>query len=332
MRAALAVAGIMLLAAATARSAEPLPIRIAWTTVPAQMSPVLFAETTLLHHLGTSYVVEPVHFAELAPLLRALAADQVDIAALAPATFGVAIANAGLEDLRIIADGYQDGIEGHYSSPFMVAVDGPIRTVEDLQGKVAAVNAIGTLAEIALRRMLDRHGLETPRDYAIVVTPYPSMGAMLEDGQIALAAPVAPFSHRLEERGTARPLFDMNAAIGASQSFVMVARAGFLARNRAALEDFAEDYLRALRWFLDPANRDAAVAAVARFNHEPVDDFADWLFTSADYYRDRDARPNLALLQSNLSLLTAAGVLAIDIDVRPYADLGFIDTAAKQLR
>jgi NitT/TauT family transport system substrate-binding protein len=321
-----------LLLAAAARAAEPLPVRIAWTTVPAQMSPVLFAQKALLAHDGKSYIAEPVHFAASAPLLRALAAGEIDIAALAPAMFAIAIANAGMEDLRILADGYQDGIEGHYSSPFLVAADGPIRTIEDLAGKVAAVNAVGSLGETALRRMLDRHGLQVRRDYAIVVVPYPSMGAMLADGRIDLAALVAPFAQRLEESGTARALFDMRAAIGPSQGLVIVARAGFLARNRAALDDFFEDYLRALRWFLDPNNRAAGVAAVAAFNHQPAEAFADWLFTGADYYRDRDARPNLALLQSNLDLLTAAGVVAITIDVRVYADLGFIDTAARRLR
>lgn len=322
----------LLAAAATARAAEPLHIRIAWTSVPAQMSPVLFAQSALLAHSGSSYLAEPVHFADSAPILRALAAGEVDLAPLAPATFAVAIANAGLEDLRIVADGYRDGVNGHYSSEFVVADSGAVQTIADLAGKVLAVNARGSLGDLALHRRLERSGLAEQRDYTVVVTPYPSMGAMLEDGRIALAALVAPFAQRLEQRGTARPLFDMREAIGPSQGFVIVARAGYLVQHRAALEDFFEDYVRALRWFLDSANRDAAVAAVARFDHEPASDFAPWLFTTADYYRDRDARPDLALLQGDLRLLAAAGVVAIDVDVRRYADPAFIDAAVRRLQ
>jgi sulfonate transport system substrate-binding protein len=329
LRLALVVAAL-LLAGAAAR-AEPLKLRVAWSTVPAQLTPVLFQRKELLDHAGKSYTLELVHFAETAPVERWLAAGEIDIAPLAPVTFGVAIENAGLEDLRIIADGYQDGVGRFYSSEFMVRNDGPIWAIEDLKGKLAAIHAPG-LGSIALRFLLSRHGLEDRRDYSTVVTPFPSMGAMLEDGRIDLAALVAPFAQRLIERGTARRLFDLRAAIGPSQGLVYVARAGFLERNRAALEDFFEDYLRALRWFLDPANRDDAVAAVARFNHDAVGLYAGYLFSDGDYYRDRDARPNLAALQGNLRLLRDAGLLSIDIDVKRYLDLSFVEAAAQRLK
>jgi ABC-type nitrate/sulfonate/bicarbonate transport system substrate-binding protein len=316
--------------AAASAAAAPLPVRVAWTTVPAEMTPVLFRATPLLAHRGASYVVEPVHFADSPPMLRALAAGEIDLIPLAPATFAVAIENAGMEDLRIVAADYEDGVAGAFSSPFMVRSDGPVRTIADLKGGVLAVNAFGALGDVALHAMLARHGLEDGRDYRVVVTPYPSMGAMLEDGRIALAALVAPFAQRLEMRGTARTLFDRRAAIGPSVGRVEVARAEFLARHRAALADFFADYLRAWRWFLDPANRTQAIAAVAAFNHEPPAAFA-YLFSARDYHRDRDARPDLALLQRNLALLGEAGVVATNIDVRRYADLSFIDAAAERL-
>ncbi len=123
----------------------------------------------------------------------------------------------------------------------------------------------------------------------------------------------------------------MRAAIGPSQSLVYVARAAFLDRNRAALVDFFADWIRALRWFLDPANRDAAIAAVTRFNHgEPA--LYGYLFGDGDYYRDRDAHPDLAALQANLRLLHDDGLLSIDIDAKRYADLGLIAAALQQLK
>jgi NitT/TauT family transport system substrate-binding protein len=327
----LVMATAALLLGGAAAHAAPLKLRIAWTSVPAQLTPVLLQRSDLLDHEGKSYTVEHVHFSEAAPVERWLAAGEIDIAALSPATLGVAIENAGLEDLRIVADGYQDGVGGSYSSEFMVRSDSPIWAIDDLQGKVAAIHAPG-LASTALHVLLSRRGLEDPRDYKTVVAPVPSMGAMLEDGRIDLAALVAPFAQRLAERGTGRRLFDLRAAIGPSQGLVYVARAAFLDRNRAALEDFLEDYLRALRWFLDPAHRDEAVAAVARFNHDAVGLYAGYLFSDGDYYRDRDARPNLAALQANLRLLRDEGLLATDIDLRRYTDLSFVDGAVARLK
>ena len=327
----LAPVAAALLLAGTLTQAAPLKLRIAWTSVPAQLTPVLFQRRDLLDHEGKSYSLEQVHFAETAPVERWLAAGEIDIAPLAPATLGVAIERAGLADLRIVADGYQDGVGRFYSNEFMVRSNGPLWAIEDLKGKTAAIHAPG-LGATALRFLLSRHGLEDRRDYTTVVAPVPSMGAMLEDGRIDLAALTAPFAQLLADRGTARRLFDLRAAIGPSQSLVYVARAGFLARNRAALVDFFEDYLRALRWFLDPANRDHAAAAVARFNHDSTGLYASYVFTDGDYYRDRDGRPDLAALQRNLRLLRDAGLFAEDLDVREYADLSLVEAAARGLK
>lgn len=322
----------LLVLPATARADGPLRIRIAWTTVPGQMTPVVMEKKDLLDHLGKTYTVEHLHFSGSGPMVTALAVGEVDIAPLAPSSLGVAIQNAGLDDLRIIADDYQDGVADHYSSEFMVRADGPLQTIDDLKGKVLAVNAIGGGSDIALRIMLRRHGLEDKRDYAIVETQFPNMPAMLEQSKVDLAALVAPFSQLLKSRGTARTLFAMRDVLGPTQSLMNVARASYLEQNRAALQDFFEDYLRGLRWFLDPANRDEAVGIVAQFNRQPVAVFADYLFTNDDYYRDRDGNPNLDALQNNLRVLREVGFLDIDIDATRHADLSFIAEARRRLK
>jgi NitT/TauT family transport system substrate-binding protein len=124
----------------------------------------------------------------------------------------------------------------------------------------------------------------------------------------------------------------MRDVLGPTQSLMTVARASYLEQNRAALQDFFEDYLRGLRWFLDPANRDEAVGIVAQFNRQPVAVFADYLFTNDDYYRDRDGNPNLDALQNNLRVLREVGFLDIDIDATRHADLSFIAEARRRLK
>ena len=73
-----------------------------------------------------------------------------------------------MDDLRIIADEFQDGVDGYYSQEYMVLTDGPIKKVEDLKGKVVATNAAGSAVDVAMRAMLRKHGLEDKRDYTIV--------------------------------------------------------------------------------------------------------------------------------------------------------------------
>jgi NitT/TauT family transport system substrate-binding protein len=313
-------------------AAAPLPVRIAWTSVPTELAPILFAQKDLLDHQGVTYAAEPVHFSDTAPILRALAADQIDLAPLAPNALGVAIQNAGLDDLRVVADEYQDGARGHYSSEFMVQDPSPIRAVEDLRGKVLAVEAAGGMSEMALRVMLGRHGVAEPGAIDLVMAPLPSQGAMLEQGKIDLAALGAPFSYVLKSRGTVRTLFTLADALGPTDALMLVARADFLARNRAALDDFFEDYVSARRWLLAPAHRDEAVRIVAQASRVPAELLDEYLFTDGDYFRDRDARPDPAALQRSLDLLRQAGFLDIAVDANTLCDPSFIDEAARRLK
>lgn len=326
------IVGALIVGINAAWSKEPLKIRIAWTTVPGQMTPILFERKELLKHYGTSYVVEHLHFAGSGPMVTALATGEVDIAPLAPSSFGVAIENARMDDIRVISDVYQDGVGDHYSNEFLVLKDSPIRRIEDLKGKVLAVNAVGGGSDIALRAVLRKYHLEDKKDYTVIETQFSNMPAMLEERKVDLVGLVALFAHSMEKRGTARTLFTVKDALGQSQSLFNVARAGFLENNRAALYDFFEDYVRALHWFLDPANRKAAIGIVAQFNKRSPAVFSSYLFTNGDYYRDHNARPNLDALQHNIQTLKELGFLKTDIDVKRHADLGFIEEAAKRLK
>src|SRR5258708_35001890 len=101
-------------------------------------------------------------------MVTGLGTGEVDLAPLAPSSFGLALQNARLDDLRIVTDDYQDGVAGRYSGEFLVRDDSPIAKVEDLKGKVLAVNAIGGGSDSALRAMLRRHRLQNRPDYTVV--------------------------------------------------------------------------------------------------------------------------------------------------------------------
>ena len=100
-RAALCAA---LLAGAPARAAEPLHVRIGWVVVPGHLFPVLFEHKEVLRHYGVSYIIEPVHFQGSAAQVTALAAGELDIANLAYSTLALAIQNAHMDDIRVVAE------------------------------------------------------------------------------------------------------------------------------------------------------------------------------------------------------------------------------------
>jgi len=285
----------------------------------------------LARNLGKSYQLEITRFAGTPPQITALAAGELDIANLTYPTLPIAIQNAGMNDLRIIADEFQDGNAGFYSNEFMVLAGGPIRKVEDLKGKAVATNAAGSAVDIAMRAMLRKHGLENKRDYTVIEAPFPTMRAMLAEKKVDLVPAVLPFSLDPEMRKISRPLFTTNDALGISQFSMWVARKGFIEKNRAALTDFMEDTLRIVRWYLAPENHKEAMEICARITKQPPERF-DWVFTDKDNYRDPRMLPNLAALQRNVDLTRDLGFIKASVDVNKFADLSIVQTAAKRLK
>src|ERR1700691_3921348 len=277
----------------------PVKIRVGWVVVPASTAPLLLEKKDILKHFGQSYVAEATRFEGTPPVITALATDELDIGPLAFSSFGLAVQNARMDDLRVICDEIQDGVPGHGSNEFMVLNDGPVKTVADLKGKVLATNAMGSAVDIAMRAMLRKNRLEANKDYTIVEAPFPAMRAMLSEKKADLISAVPPFALDPELRAMANTLFTQKDAFGITQLTMWTARTGFFAQNRAALVDFLEDAVRAIRWYTDPKNHDEAVAIVARLNNAPPAR-VDWAFTGRDQYRDPNGMPNLDALQNNL--------------------------------
>ena len=322
-------AGATLAAPRIARAA-PVKIRCGWVVVPASLAPLVLEKKDILKHFGQSYVAEATRFEGTPPVITALASGELDIGPLAFSSFGLAVQNAHMDDLRVICDEIQDGVAGHGSNQFMVLNDGPVKTVADLKGKVLATNVIGSAVDIAMRAMCRRSGLEANRDYTIVEAPFPAMKAMLKEKKADLVSAVPPFSLDPELNGFALSLFSQKDAFGITQLTMWTARTPFIAANRAALVDFLEDTVRAIRWYSDPKNHEEAVAIVARLTKLPPAR-VEWAFTSKDQYRDPNGMPNLAALQNNLKLQKDVGFLKEDVDVKKYSDLSMVEEAAKRL-
>jgi sulfonate transport system substrate-binding protein len=311
--------------------AEPVTIRLAWVAPVATWGSILLEKKDLAKHLGKSYVLEPVRFQGTPPMITAMATGELEIGNLAYSTFALALQNARMDDLRVIADEFQDGVPGYFSNEFLVLKDSGINKVDDLKGKVLATNAAGSAIDIAMRAMLRRHGLEDKRDYTVVEAQFPAMRAMLAEKKVAMMQGTLPFALDPELRQIARPLFTSKDAIGPSQFVFWTARKTFLDKNRAAMADFMEDALRIERWFLDPANHEEVMQIASRVTKQPPERFA-WAFTKADFYRDPNMLPNLTALQSNINLTRELGFVKIDVDVPKFTDLSFVQEAAKRLK
>ncbi len=315
----------------SAAQADPMKLRMGWVVAGADAPLLMFGQPGIAKHEGASYTLEATRFQGTPLMITALAAGEIDLAPLAFSTLSIAVQNAGMSDLRIIADVFQDGVEGYYTNEYMVLKDGPIHTVEDLKGKVATSNGAGSAVDMAMRAMLKKHGLEDKRNITIVESSFPNMKAMLGEHKVDLISSVRPFSADPGLRDIARTLFTQKDAIGRSQMIILTARASFLDKNRAAVVDFLEDSLRALHWYSDPAHHDQVVKLVADYSKIPLAVFQSWLFEKGgDFYHDPNGLPDLDALQSNIATQRDLGFLKGDLQVKTLADLSYVKEAAKK--
>jgi sulfonate transport system substrate-binding protein len=316
---------------ASGASAEPLKIRMSYVVPISNWASMLVEKKDLAQHLGKSYTLEVTRFAGTPPMIQALGVGELEIANLTYSTLPIAIQNAGMDDLRVIADEFQDGNKGYYSNEYMVLKDGPIKKVEDLKGKVVATNAAGSAVDIAMQAMLRKHGLQNKRDYTIVEAPFPTMRAMLSEKKVDLVPAVLPFSLDPELRKAGTTLFTNADGVGVTQFTMLVARASFIEKNKAALTDFMEDTLRIVRWYLDPKNHNEVMEICARITKRPAEQF-DWVFTDKDNYRSPDMMPDMAALQRNVDVMKELGFIQTGFDVKKYSDLSVVQEAAKRLK
>ena len=330
---AAAIVGAVVGAASLAEAADPVKIRVGWIVMPSNLTPILFAKEGIGRHNGKSYTLEPVYFSSSAAEITALATGELDIAAMGFSTLPLAVENAGLKDLRLLADEVQDGSGRGFSLQYMVRQDSNINSVADLKGKVLATIGIGTGAHTGMLATLQKFGLQDKRDYTVIETPFPTMKGILKDKKADLVSITTGFAADPELKTLARTLFTQKDGMGPSALSFWAARSGFIEKNRAALVDLLEDTVRSVRWYKDPANRTEAVGIVAKAIKQPPERIAGWLFSDdQDFYRDPNLAINLPALQSNIDLLQKLGIIKAGIQVSEFSGESVLSEALARLK
>jgi sulfonate transport system substrate-binding protein len=323
----------IVLSGAAARADGPVHLRIGWAQAPGHLAPLLDLlvkkEPGIFVHYGKSYTAEAVRFNGSTPQIQAIAVAELEIAAFAPSSLTLAITNANL-DVRVVSDVIQDGRPGSYDEPYIVRKDGPIKTIDDLRGKRIATNTIGSASDNAMRMMLRKHGIQDA-DFTTIETNFANMFAMIEDGKVDLIAGLPQYLHEIDATGRYRTLYTAGDARGPAQTVLWAMRADFIAAHRAALVDFFEDHIRAVRWFLDPRNREAALAVAMEATKQKRDEL-EYAFTKEDFYRDPDCMPDMGAAQKEIDDSVKLGLLPKGVTLSPtYVDLTLIGEARKRI-
>lgn len=142
---------------------------------------------------------------------------------------------------------------------FMVRAE--INSMQDLRGKLLAVDAPNTAYALAAKKILKLNGLLENRDYGIKLAggTGPRSAAMVADPQLAAGMINPPFSFAVREQGlkSLGTQFDLLGPYQATGAFVM---RQWAAKNAGALERYLSAYIEGQRHVLAPENRQAMIA------------------------------------------------------------------------
>ncbi|HEY1504566.1 MAG TPA: hypothetical protein VGF92_09720, partial [Stellaceae bacterium] len=164
----------------------------------------------------------------------------------------------------------------------------------------------------------------------VVAAPLPNLVPMLMEGKVDVTSIGPADALKPQVHAGTHTLFTQADAFGITQLSLYVARTPWLAKHRVALDDFFEDLVRATRWSIDPAHRAELAALFAANAKQPIESLG-YFMTKDDFYRDPDARPDVAATQKNIDAMRELGFVKNRIDIAKYTDMSFIDGAVKRL-
>jgi NitT/TauT family transport system substrate-binding protein len=333
MRLVLLLAALLALSGPAWAGDQPVPVRVGWAQTPGHLAPLvgelMKRHPEIMPNQGKTYDFQPIRYAGSTPQIQALAIKDLDVAAFSDSAFALAITNAHL-DVKIVADVLQTGKPGYWSGQYVVLKDGPVKTVADLKGRRVATNAIGSEADSTMRAMFRKNGIKDT-EVTTVEANFANQPAMIEGGKVDMIQLLPQFARPLDESGKYRVLFTADQVHGVSDGVFWCMRGDVIAAHRAALVDFYTDYMRAMRWFLDPKNRAEAIEIAVAVTHKTKEDL-DYAFTGKDFYRSPDLMPLVDAIQKEIAEDVELGVLPKGVQLIPkYVDLSLIDEAKKRL-
>lgn len=330
-----AAALLSVAAAATPVFAQDKPLVIRWGYAlppPMHVAGIFTLKPDILKHYGKSYTIETKFLRSTPLVISGFASNEVDVANLGASGIALGALNAGMTDLKLIIDEAEDGFNGQFASEMRVRKDSGINSVSDLKGKVVGTIALGSSADLVTRLTLRKYGLELNRDFTYLETPFPTMKPMVLEKKISAGWFVQPFASDPELIEQTKVLFTSESVFGPVMLNFLTARGGFIEKNRAAMVDFTEDFLRVARAYYDPKNRDESIKIASDQSKIPEEVLRRYIFTNRDSYRNLDGLADLNALQTNFAAMKDLGLVRQELNANDHADLSLVKEAAARIK
>lgn len=147
--------------------------------------------------------------------------------------------------------------------PYSVMVAPSITSLADLKGKTIILPFKKDFLTLIWNQWVTQHGLKPTDIDQIYDGATPNRFAALAAGRVQAAVLGQPFDFKAADQGD-RTLLDLGAYARQYGFLVILSRADWLSGHAAAARGYLAALSRAIDWIYDPANRDEAIAILAR--------------------------------------------------------------------
>lgn|SRR5690625_853345 len=307
---ALGIAAV--LAPATAQEVPTL--NVGWTIPAEEAKYLMMKRPELFPNLGKTYQIKWHQFQGTSPMVQAMRANVLDCATMAPLSMAQGYIESGLKSY-IIAQHAQEG-EGYFSVYWAVKEDSPIKTADDLKGKVIGTNAYGTGVHYQLNLWLKKHGLDPEKDVRIVETGFPASADAIRSGRVDAGVMVQPFALLSEEQGDLRKLFASSEVQSPLVQIFDGCNQEYVDNNPEVIKAYISDLQKAMGMLIE--DRSIAVDVAGDVMRAPKELLDKFLFTKADFEHVPNMKPSLDSIQETFDILYQADILPQKLSVSDF--------------
>lgn len=221
-----------------------------FTFIPANVG----VETGIFKKHGLA--IEIVNFTGSARLQQGLAADGIDIGLASGPELAFIAKGAPVLAVAALAD-------APFVGNIVVLRDGPIKTVDDLKGKLVSVSSSGSLSEWLTRELSRRQGWGNDGIRTVGLGSMSAQAAALKTRQTDGLNCEPSTAFRLEEQGVGRIVVNFGNLIKDFHIHVMYARREFLDKQPDVMRQFLLGWFETLGYMRDHRPETIAIASQA---------------------------------------------------------------------
>ncbi|WP_183091247.1 ABC transporter substrate-binding protein [Streptomyces radicis] len=177
--------------------------------------------------------------------------------ALTSPTSVASASTAGI-NFRIVAGGAIYTVDNPGVWIMVPAGQDGITSVDDLEGKSIAVNALNTMPHLSTLATLDDAGVDVDSINSVTLD-FTQVGQAFESNQVDAATVTAPFNYQIESDGIGTTMLSPYDAVNNGEDFyntIWFGEQGFIDSNPEVVDTFRAAIAETNAWANDPANED----------------------------------------------------------------------------